>query len=326
MPRAIRVHRTGGPEVLTVEDVDPGQPAQGELLIRQTAAGVNFIDVYHRTGLYKLPLPFTPGMEGAGVVEAVGPGVTDLNVGDRIAYGGGPGTIGGYAQLRRIPADRVVKVPEGVDDQRAASIMLKGLTAQYLLRQTYQVKRGDTILFHAAAGGVGLIACQWAKSLGATVIGTTGSDEKAALARDHGCDHVIVYTRENFAERVRAITGGRGVPVVYDSVGKDTFAGSLDCLQPRGMMVLFGQSSGVVPPFELNTLAAKGSLYVTRPTINNYADTKESLRAMAADLFAQVTSGAVRIQPPRTMPLDQVAEAHVALEGRRTTGSTVLLP
>jgi NADPH2:quinone reductase len=284
---------------------------------------VNFVDVYHRRGVYKLPLPSGLGSEAAGVVEAVGAGVADFRPGDRVACGTGP--VGAYAEARVVPADRLVHLPDDIDHRTAACIMLKGLTAQYLLLQTTHFEPGDTILVHAAAGGVGQIACQWAKHLGATVIGTVGSDEKAALARAHGCDHAIVYTRENFVERVREITGRRGVRVVYDGVGKDTFAGSLDCLQPRGLLVMFGQSSGVVPPFDLGVLSAKGSLYLTRPTLGTYAATPEALRRMAGDLFQVVRTGAVRIQPPRQFPLREAASAHAALEARATTGSIVLV-
>src|SRR6185436_15659417 len=262
MPKAIRVHATGGPEVLSWEEVPVGQPGPGEALVRHTAIGLNFVDTYHRTGLYKVPLPFTPGQEAAGVVEAVGPGV-DLKVGERVAYGTGP--VGAYTEVRVLEAARLVPLPAGIDDRTAAAMMVKGLTAQYLLRQTTTVKRGETIVLHAAAGGVGLIACQWAKQLGATVIGTAGSEEKAAVARAHGCDHVILYNQEDVAARVRALTGGRGVPVVFDGVGKATFAGSLDSLAPRGLLVAFGNASGAVPPLDILSLSSKGSLYLTRP-------------------------------------------------------------
>ena len=323
MSKAIRIHNTGGPEVMAWEDVTLAAPGPGEALVRHHYLGVNFVDVYHRRGVYKLPLPSGLGSEASGVVEAVGPGVTDFHPGDRVACGTGP--VGAYAEARVVPADRLVHLPDTIDDRTAACIMLKGLTAQYLLLQTTHVERGDTILMHAAAGGVGQIACQWAKHLGATVIGTVGSDEKAALARAHGCDHVIVYTREGFVERVREITAGRGVRVVYDGVGKDTFAGSLDCLQPRGLLVMFGQSSGLVPPFDLGVLSAKGSLYVTRPTLGTYAATPGGLRRMAGDLFQVVLSGAVHIEPPRQFPLREAASAHAALESRATTGSIVLV-
>jgi NADPH2:quinone reductase len=310
MTEAIRIHNTGGPEVMSWEEVTLAAPGPGEALVRQHYVGVNFVDVYHRRGVYKLPLPS-------------GPGVTDFQPGDRVACGTGP--VGAYAEARVVPADRLVRLPDDIDDRTAACIMLKGLTAQYLLLQTTQIEPGDTILMHAAAGGVGQIACQWAKHLGATVIGTVGSDEKVALARANGCDHVIVYTRENFVERVHEITGRRGVRVVYDGVGKDTFAGSLDCLQPRGLLVMFGQSSGVVPPFDFGVLSVKGSLYVTRPTLGTYAATPEALRRMAGDLFAVVRSGAVRILPPQQFSLREAGAAHAALEARATTGSIVLV-
>lgn len=322
MPKAIRVHRTGGPEVLSFEEVTVGDPGPGEVRVRHTFVGVNFIDTYHRSGLYRLPLPFVPGVEAAGVVLAVGEGVAGLAPGDRVAHCTAP--PGSYAEERLVRADKLVKLPAGIDDRTAAAMMLKGLTAQYLLRQTHPVAPGETILFHAAAGGVGLIACQWAKHLGATVIGTAGSEEKARLARAHGCDHVIVYGREPFAPRVRELTGGRGVRVVYDAVGKDTFDGSLDCLAPRGLMVSFGQSSGPVPPLDVLTLSAKGSLFLTRPSIFAYAAERVALEAMAAELFEVVRSGAVRIEAPRSFPLAEAAAAHAALEARRTTGSTVL--
>ena len=323
MTEAIRIHNTGGPEVMSWEEVTLAAPGPGEALVRQHYVGVNFVDVYHRRGVYKLPLPSGLGSEAAGVVEAVGPGVTDFQPGDRVACGTGP--VGAYAEARVVPADRLVRLPDDIDDRTAACIMLKGLTAQYLLLQTTQIEPGDTILMHAAAGGVGQIACQWAKHLGATVIGTVGSDEKVALARANGCDHVIVYTRENFVERVHEITGRRGVRVVYDGVGKDTFAGSLDCLQPRGLLVMFGQSSGVVPPFDFGVLSVKGSLYVTCPTLGTYAATPEALRRMAGDLFAVVRSGAVRILPPQQFSLREAGAAHAALEARATTGSIVLV-
>ena len=325
MPRAIRIHQTGGPEVMRWEDVEVGAPGPGEIRIRHEAVGLNYIDVYFRTGLYPAPsLPFSPGMEGAGVVEAVGEGVDSLVAGDRVAYAAPP--VGAYAQVRLMPADKVVKVPDGIDSRQAAAMMLQGMTVEYLLLRTYPVRSGDTVLFHAAAGGVGLIACQWAKHLGATVIGTVGSDEKAELARAHGCDHPIVYTRENFTERVREITGGAGVPVVYDSVGRDTFEGSLDCLRPRGMLVSFGQSSGKIDPFDIGVLGAKGSLYVTRPTLMTYTASRAELESSAQALFDVVGSGAVRVTVNQTFPLAEAASAHRALESRQTTGSTVLLP
>jgi len=325
MPKAIRIHEHGGPEVLRWEEVEVGEPGPGQLRVRHGAVGLNYIDVYHRTGLYPLPsLPWTLGMEGAGQVEAVGEGVTEFKPGDRIAYASPP--VGAYAEVRLIPADRVVALPDAIDDRTAAAMMLQGMTAQYLLRRTYRVQAGDAILLHAAAGGVGLIASQWARHLGAIVIGTVGNDEKAELARAHGCHHVIVYNRENFTERVREITGGQGVAAVYDSVGKDTFMGSLDCLRPLGMMVSFGNASGPVPPFEPGILAAKGSLFFTRPTLMTYTAQRADLLASAAELFEVVSSGAVRIEVRQTYPLAETARAHRDLEARQTTGSTVLLP
>ncbi len=321
MPHAIRIHKTGGPEVLTWEEVAVGAPGPREARIRHTAIGLNFTDVYSRTGLYPPPLPAILGSEGAGVVVAAGAEVTDLKPGDRVAYGNAP--IGAYAEERLIPADRLVKIPAGIDDKHAAAMMLKGLTVQYLIRQTYKVKKGDTILCHAAAGGVGLILCQWAKHLGATVIGTVGSDDKAALAKAHGCDHPIVYTREDFPKRVAELTDGRKLPVVYDSIGKDTFMKSLDCLAPLGLMVSFGNASGPVENLNLGILAQKGSLYLTRPTLNTYAAKRESLVHMAAELFEVVLSGAVRIEVNQTYPLKDAARAHRDLEARKTTGSTV---
>ena len=325
MPKAIRIHEHGGPEVLRWEEVEVGEPGPGQLRVRHGAVGLNYIDVYHRTGLYPLPsLPWTLGMEGAGRVEAVGEGVTEFKPGDRIAYASPP--VGAYAEVRLMPADRVVALPDAIDDRTAAAMMLQGMTAQYLLRRTYRVQPGDAILLHAAAGGVGLIASQWARHLGATVIGTVGSEEKAELARAHGCHHTILYNRENFVERVREITGGQGVVVVYDSVGKDTFMGSLDCLRPLGMMVSFGNASGPVPPFEPAILAAKGSLFFTRPTLMTYTAKRADLLASAAELFGVVSSGAVRIEVRQTYPLAETARAHRDLEARQTTGSTVLLP
>ncbi len=325
MPKAIRIHQYGGPEVLHWEDVETGDPGPGQLRIRHAAIGLNYIDVYHRTGLYPLPsLPWTLGMEGAGYVEAIGEGVTGFKAGDRVAYASPP--VGAYAEVRLLPADRAVALPENINDQTAAAMMLQGMTAQYLLRRTYRVQPGDAILLHAAAGGVGLIASQWARQLGALVIGTAGNDEKAELARAHGCHHVIVYSRENFVERVREITNGQGVAVVYDSVGKDTFMGSLDCLQPLGMMVSFGNASGPVPPFEPGILAAKGSLFMTRPTLMTYTAKREALVASATELFEMVTIGAVKIEVQQTYPLAETAQAHRDLEARKTTGSTVLLP
>lgn len=323
MPFAIRIHETGGPEVLKWEEAEAGDPGPGQIRVRSTAIGLNFIDTYQRSGLYPLPLPFTCGSEGAGVVEAVGRKVKDLKVGDRVAYSG---PLGAYAEVLLRPADRVVKIPAGVDDKAAAAMMLKGLTAQYLLRRTYRVKKGDTILMHAAAGGVGLILCQWAKALGATVIGTVGSADKVALAKKAGCRHVIDLSTENFVDRVKQITKGKGVPVVYDGVGKDTFMGSLDCLSPLGMMVSFGNASGAVAPFSTAILAQKGSLFLTRPTLNTYAATREDLVKSARDLFAVVKSGKVKITINQTYPLREAAQAHRDLESRKTTGQTVLLP
>ncbi len=321
MPHAIRVHKTGGPEVMTWEEVAVGKPGPREARIRHTAVGLNFVDVYNRMGLYPASLPIILGGEGAGVVEEVGSEVSDLKPGDRIAYGSAP--MGAYSEARLIPADRLLKLPDGIDDKRAAAMMLKGLTVQYLIRQTYKVKAGDTILCHAAAGGVGLILCQWAKHLGATVIGTVGSDDKAALAKAHGCAHTIVYTREDFTKRVLEITGGKKLPVVYDSVGKDTFVKSLDCLEPYGLMVSFGNASGPVENFNLGLLAQKGSLYLTRPTLNTYGAKRENLVAMAKELFDVVLSGAVKIEVNQTVPLKDAARAHRDLEARKTTGSTV---
>jgi NADPH2:quinone reductase len=324
MPKAIRFHKPGGPEVLVYEDVSVGDPGPGEARVRNTAIGLNFIDTYHRSGLYPLQMPSGLGLEAAAVVEAVGAGVTWVKPGDRVGYAGGP--PGAYSEVRNAPADRLVKVPDGISDQQVAAMMLKGLTTQYLIRRTFKVQPGQTVLFHAAAGGVGLIACQWLKALGVTVIGTVGSDEKAKLAKAHGCEHTIVYTRENFAERVKEITGGKKVPVVYDSVGKDTYMGSLDCLQPLGMLVIFGNGSGPVPPFDLGLLAQKGSLFITRPTLMTYTAKREDLEASASELFDVVKSGKVKIEVNQTYALKDAAQAHRDLEGRRTTGSTVLLP
>jgi len=322
--KAIRFHQTGGPEVLRLETLEVPDPAAGEARVRHEAIGLNYIDTYHRSGLYPVPLPSGIGLEGAGVVEAVGAGVSGLSVGDRVAYAGGP--LGAYAECRNIPADRLLKLPDGIAAETGAAMMLQGLTAQYLLRRTYRVQPGDTILIHAAAGGVGLIVCQWAKALGATVIGTVGSEEKAALARAHGCDHPINYRNEKFAERVREITGGKGVPVVYDSIGKDTFMDSLACLRPLGMMVLFGAASGPVPPVDLGVLAKMGSLFVTRPTLFTYTAARADLETMGAELFDVVSTGKVRIEVNQRFPLAEAAAAHEALESRRTTGSTILLP
>jgi len=324
MPKAIRFHKTGGPEVLVWEDVEVGEPGPGQLRVRQHAIGVNFVDTYQRSGLYSVPFPSGCGSEGAGVVEAVGAGVTDFKAGDRVAYASAP--IGAYSEVRLYPADRAVKIPEGISFETAAAMMLKGMTVQYLIKRTFKVQPGMTVLWHAAAGGVGLIASQWLKALGVKVIGTVGSDGKAALARDHGCDHTIVYTRENFVERTKEITGGKGVPVVYDSVGKTTFMGSLDCLQPLGMMVNFGSASGAPEPLNLGLLAQKGSLFVTRPTLNTYAAKREDLVASASDLFEVVKSGKVKIEIAQRYPLQDAAQAHRDLEARKTTGSTILLP
>jgi NADPH2:quinone reductase len=324
MSKAIRLSKTGGPEVLQWEEIDVGQPGEGQARVRHTAIGVNFVDTYHRSGLYPLPLPSGLGSEAAGVVEAVGPGVTHVRAGDRVAYAGGP--PGSYAEVRVMPADRLVKVPEGISDRQAAAMMLKGMTVQYLIRRTFKVQPGDTVLFHAAVGGVGTIACQWLKALGATVIGTVGSEEKAELARARGCDHVILYTREDVARRVREITGGKGVPVVYDSVGKSTFAGSLDCLRPLGLMVSFGNASGPVPPFELSVLTQKGSLYVTRPTLATYTATRADLEASAQELFEIVRSGKVKIEINHTYALKDAQQVHRDLEARKTTGSIVMVP
>ena len=325
MTKAIIIHETGGPEVLRWDEYDPGQPGRGEVLLRQEAVGLNFIDVYHRTGLYPLPsLPAIPGMEGAGVVEAVGEGVSELIAGDRVAYAGLP--PGAYAEVRIMPADRLVKLPESISTRQAASMMLQGMTARYLLHGCYQVTAGDRILIHAAAGGVGLIVCQWAKYIGATVIGTVGSPEKADLASGHGCDYPILYRDEDFVQRVKEITEGKGVDAVYDSVGQFTFMKSLDCLRPMGMMVSFGQSSGSIPPIDTGILAAKGSLFLTRPSLMAYTARREDLLAHAHDLFEVVEKGAVRIEVRQTYPLAEAYRAHQDLEGRKTTGSTILIP
>jgi NADPH2:quinone reductase len=325
MSKAIVISQTGGPEVLRWVDYDPGQPGPGEVRLRHEAVGLNFIDVYHRTGLYPLPsLPAVPGMEGSGKVEAVGDGVTEVAAGDRVAYAGLP--PGAYAQVRRIPADRVVKLPESITTHQAAAMMLQGMTARYLLRGCFDVKAGDTILIHAAAGGVGSIVCQWAKHLGATVIGTVGSEEKAATATTNGCDYPILYTKEEFVARVKEITNDRGVDVVYDSVGQATFMKSLDCLRPLGTMVSFGQSSGPVAPLELGLLSAKGSLFLTRPTLMTYTAKREDLLTHARDLFEVVDKGVVKVEIRQTYLLSDAARAHRDLEGRRTTGSSILLP
>jgi NADPH2:quinone reductase len=321
MPNAIRMHEIGGPEVLKWEEVEVGDPGPGQVRLRQEAAGLNFIDVYHRTGLYPQQLPFTPGVEGAGVVEALGFEVSGIRVGDRVAYGG---PIGGYAEVRLIPADRIVKLPDAISSEQAAAMMLQGMTAEMLLKRVYPVKSGDTILVHAAAGGVGLILCQWAKALGATVIGTVGSDEKAELVRAHGCDHPIVYTRQDFVAEVERLTGGAKVAVVYDGVGRDTFMKSLDCLARRGMMASFGNASGPVDPFDALLLARKGSLFLTRPTLYDYTLDPADLQLSARALFDVVESGKVKIEIGQRFPLKDAAEAHRALEARKTSGSTIL--
>ena len=323
MTMAIRVHETGGPEVLRWEEIEVGRPGSGEVRIAQTAVGLNFIDVYQRSGLYRLALPAVIGSEAAGVVEEVGDAVTEFKPGDRVAYAG---VTGAYARARLIAADRLIPLPGDFPDETAAAAMLKGMTAQYLLRRTCRVEPGDAILIHAAAGGVGLIACQWAKHLGATVIGTVSTDEKAALARSHGCEHPIVTKREDFVARVKEITHGRGVRVVYDSVGKDTWDGSLDCLQPLGMMISYGNSSGPVPPLSPLVLSAKGSLFLTRPTLMAYTAARGDLLASAGELFDVIRRGVVRVEVTRTWPLAEAAKAHRDLEARRTTGSCVLLP
>ncbi len=324
MPKAIRVHKHGGPEVLSYEDVEVGAPGPGQVRLKQRAIGVNFIDTYYRTGMYPVPsLPFVPGNEGAGEVVAVGEGVTGFKPGDRVAYAG---QLGSYAEERIIDAKVLVKLPEGIDDETGAAMMLKGLTAQYLLRRTFAVKRGDTILFHAAAGGVGLIACQWAKHLGCTVIGTVGSRDKEKLAREHGCDHVILYREEDFVRRVKEITKGEGCPVVYDGVGKATFPASLDCLRPFGVFVSFGAASGPIEAFNIGLLAQKGSLYATRPTLFTHTAKRETLEEMARELFDVVERGVVKIPVHARARLQEAADVHRALESRQTTGATVLIP
>lgn len=319
----MRIYEHGGPEVMSWEEVEVGKPGPGEVRVRNTAVGLNYIDTYHRSGLYPMQLPMTLGSEGAGVIEAVGPRVKGFKVGDRVAYAQ---PIGAYAEVVLRPVARLVKIPAGIEDQTAAAMMLKGMTAWYLCRRTYRVKKGDTIVVHAAAGGVGQILCQWTKSLGATVIGTVGSEEKAALAKKAGCKHVIVTSREKIPERVKEITKGKGVPVVYDGVGKDTFTDSLDCLAPLGLMASFGNASGAVPPVNIGILAAKGSLFLTRPTLVNYTATPEDLATAARELFAVVKKGAVKIKINQTYPLREAAQAHLDLQSRKTTGSTVLLP
>ena len=325
MVKAIRIHEHGGPEALRYEDVDPGKPGKGEVLLRHTAIGLNFIDTYFRTGLYPSPsgLPLILGGEAAGEVIALGEGVDTLRMGDRVAYTGGPGS---YVEQRVMPADRLVKIPDGVSDEEAAGMMLKGMTAEYLLRRTYAVKPGDKVLYHAAAGGVGLIFGQWARHLGVDVIGTVGSAEKAELARAHGYAHVVNYRETDFVKAVADITGGAKCDVVYDSVGKDTFEGSLDCLRPRGLLVSFGQSSGAVPPVNIGVLSQKGSLYLTRPTLFGYIASRAELEESAAALFEVVRSGAVKIRINQRYPLAEAAQAHADLEGRKTTGTTVLIP
>jgi NADPH2:quinone reductase len=324
MPNAIRFHKNGGPEVMQWESVDVGEPGPGEARVRHTAIGVNYIDTYHCSGLYKLALPSGLGTEGAGIVEAVGPGVNDVRPGDRVAYSGGP--LGAYSEVRVMPADRLVKLPDGVSEKVAATLMLKGLTVQYLFRQAFPLKGGETILLHAAAGGIGLIACQWARALGVTVIGTVGSDEKAALAKANGCTHTIVYTRENFVERVKHLTGGKGVPVVYDGVGKDTFPASLDCLSQRGMFVSFGNASGPIAAFDILLLAQKGSLYATRPTLATYTASRAAMLAMSEEMFSLVLAGKLTNEARQTYALKDAAQAHRDLQSRKTTGAIILLP
>lgn len=325
MTKAILIHENGGPEVLHWEDYDPGKPEKGEALVRHEAIGLNFIDVYHRTGLYPVPaMPAVIGSEGAGIVEEIGEGVTEVAVGDRVVYAGGP--PGAYAEIRRIPAQRLVKLPDSITAQQGAAMMLQGLTAWYLLRRCYTLKAGETVLFQAAAGGVGLIACQWAKHLGATVIGTVGSPQKAELAKTHGCQHTILYNEEDFEEKVKEITAGKGVDVVFDAVGQMTFMKSLDCLRPMGWMIGFGQSSGKVPPFDIGTLTAKGSLYLARPSLAHYVAKREDILAGANDLFDVVERGAVKVEVCQTYPLAETAQAHKDLEARKTTGSTILSP
>ncbi len=324
MTHAIRIHKAGPASVLKWQETEVGKPKKGELLIRNTAVGLNFIDTYHRKGLYPISTPFTPGVEGAGIVEAVGRGVTKPKVGDRVAYCSDP--PGSYAEQRIFPAERAIKIPNGISDEQAASMMLKGLTAAMLLKRIYKPAKGDTVLIHAAAGGVGLILCQWAKHLGATVIGTTGSRKKASLARANGCDHPIIYTEKDFVQQVQRLTKGEGVPVVYDGVGKNTYPGSLDCLRSRGMWITFGNASGPVPPVAPLTLLQKGSLFMTRPMLNHYIATTEELTSLARELFSVVRKGAVKIQVNQHYALKDAAKAHRDLEQRKTTGSTVLIP
>lgn len=324
MTKAIRIHRTGSADVLQWEEVQVADPLEGEVRIRQTAIGLNYIDVYQRSGLYPVPMPGSIGMEAAGFVEAVGKGVAHVKVGDRVAYAGGP--PGAYAQERTMPAGSVICIPDAISDQKAAAALLQGLTAQFLIRRAYRVKAGETVLLHAAAGGVGLIARQWLKALGVKVVGTVGSEEKAALAKANGCDHTILYNSEKFAARVRELTSGAGVPVVYDSVGKDTWEGSLDCLQPFGMMVSFGNSSGSVPPVNIGQLAAKGSLYLTRPALATYTAKRVDLESSARELFEVLASGKVNVDIRQQYALKDAAQAHKDLEDRKTTGSTIMLP
>jgi NADPH:quinone reductase len=324
MSKSVRFQKAGGPEVLQLEEVVVGDPGPGEARVLHKACGVNFLDIYQRSGLYKLPLPSGAGNEGSGVVEAVGAGVTHVKPGDRVAYAGGP--LGAYCEVRNMPADRLCLLPEGLSFEQGAAMMLKGMTAQYLIRRTYKVQPGDTVLFHAAAGGVGLIACQWLKALGATVIGTAGSDMKCALAKQHGADYCINYRTEKFSERVKEITKGAGVPVVYDSVGKDTFMGSIECLRPLGLMASFGSSSGLVPPVELGLLMQHGSLFLTRPSLNTYAAKRIDLEAISKDLFDIVLASKVKIEIGQRYPLKNAAQAHRDLEARKTTGSSILIP
>jgi NADPH2:quinone reductase len=324
MPKAIRIAKTGGPEVMEYVDIDVGDPGPEEVRVRHAACGLNYIDVYFRNGTYAQPLPAGLGMEGAGVIEAVGEGVTNLTPGDRVAYAARP--PGAYADVRVMPASSLVRLPESIEFDTGAAMMLQGLTVQYLFRRTFHLRGGETILFHAAAGGVGLIACQWARALGVTMIGTVGSDEKAALAKAHGCTHTINYNKENFVERVKELTNGEGVPVVYDSIGHDTFIGSLDCLSPLGMMVSFGSASGPVPPFSLNELASRGSLFITRPTLFSYIANRLELENAASELFGMVDSGKIKISINQRYSLSDVVQAHRDLEARKTTGSTILIP
>jgi len=324
MTKAIRIHKTGGPEVLSWEDIQVGDPGPGEVRIKQHAVGLNFIDVYFRTGLYPQPLPGGLGMEASGIVEAVGDGVIHVKPGDRVAYAGGP--TGAYAEARVMPAAPLIKLPDSISFETGAAMMLQGMTVRYLIKKSYPVKAGETVLLHAAAGGIGLIACQWLKALGVTVIGTVSSAEKAALAKAHGCTHTINYTSEDFTAKVKELTGGKGVPVVYDSIGKDTWEGSLNCLQPLGHMISFGNASGPVPPVALTSLSAKGSIYVQRPTLNTYASRRDWLEEMAGDLIEAVGSGKVKIEINQRLALKDAGQAQAALEARKTTGCTVLMP